>query len=156
MVVSPLAALIKEAQQLFYDTHGIELSYGDIARRSRGRLTRTRVQQIANAPIKELPGPERIRGLALGLGVPETVVTQRAMASAGYLVPEDWHAHGELRQVNYAAGASLELTAGPPPRHPDAPSEADREMAAVEEDMAARLRRQATAGRRRSGPEEPE
>src|SRR5256885_10488679 len=91
---------IKEAQQLFEETHGTPLTYAAISRRSQGRLTRNWVRQIATRPIKALPGPTVIKGLALGLGVPETVVLQRALASAGYVVPSDWHS-SPLYQHSY-------------------------------------------------------
>lgn len=91
--VTPLAALIEEVRNLFADTHGVQLSYGDIARRSKDRLTRQRVQQLANDPIKAMPSPEVILGLALGLAVPESVVLERALASSGYYKPR-----GERRE----------------------------------------------------------
>ena len=87
--VSPLAELIGECQRMFLDTHGVELTYADIGRRSGERpLTRNRVQQMASQPIKRMPEPETLVGLAKGLGVPLSVVTERAMRSAGYVVPD--------------------------------------------------------------------
>lgn len=85
--MTPLGELIGEAQRLFLDTHGVPLTNGDIARRSGGRLNRQRVQQLAKDPIKAMPSPEVIYGLALGLTVPESVVLERALASAGYTGP---------------------------------------------------------------------
>lgn len=85
--MTPLGSLIAEVQEAFLDLHGVELTYGDIARRSRGRLNRQRVQQLAKDPINRMPSPEKIAGLAAGLGVPESVVTERALTSAGYAVP---------------------------------------------------------------------
>lgn len=87
MDMTPLGELIGEAQRLFADTHGVPLTYGDIARRSGGRLNRQRVQQLAKDPIKAMPSPEVIYGLALGLTVPESVVLERALASSGYTGP---------------------------------------------------------------------
>lgn len=89
--ISPLARLIQESQSAFYAEHGVRLTYGGIARRTGSRLTRTRVHQMATAPIKAMPTPGTVRLLAAGLGVPEMLVTQRALASSGYLVPTDWH-----------------------------------------------------------------
>lgn len=91
--MTPLGALIDEARNLFADTHGVPLSYGDIARRSKGRLTRQRVQQLAKDPVKAMPSPEVILGLALGLAVPESVVLERALTSSGYYKPR-----GERRE----------------------------------------------------------
>lgn len=90
MDMSPLGALIWRTKQRFQDEHGVPLTNGDIARRSRGALTRTRVQQLEKDPIKRLPAPELIEGLALGLGVHPTVVTEAALASAGYSVPASY------------------------------------------------------------------
>ena len=87
MDMTPLGELIAEVQRAFVDAHGVPLTYGDIARRSGGRLTRGRVQQLAKDPIKAMPSPEVIYGLALGLTVPESVVLERALASAGYTGP---------------------------------------------------------------------
>lgn len=124
---------------MFADAHGVELSYGDIARRSQGRLTRSRVQQMASTPIRAMPSPDSVKGLALGLGVPESVVTQRAMASAGYEVPADWHSSLELRQVDYVKAATS-------PDHPDSPRGSAADAASVEEEMTAALRK--AAGRK--------
>lgn len=88
--MTPLGELIEECKRAFLDLHGVELSNGDIARRSGKRLTRTRVQQLASDPIKALPSPHTITGLALGLGVSHGLVLQRAMESAGYDVPADF------------------------------------------------------------------
>lgn len=89
MPMTPLAALIEECKQLFLDTHGVTLTNGDIARRSGGRLTRQRVQQLAAGEGREMPGPDTIHGLSLGLQVPKSVVLERALAMAGYLEPAD-------------------------------------------------------------------
>lgn len=88
--MTPLGALIEEVQGSFLDAHRVELTYGDIARRSGGRLNRQRVQQLAKDPIGQMPGPDKILGLALGLGVPEAVVLERALTSSGYNVPREW------------------------------------------------------------------
>jgi hypothetical protein len=90
MDMTPLGALITRTKQRFQDEHGIPLTNGDIARRSRGALTRTRVQQLEKDPIKRLPAPDLLEGLALGLGVHPTVVTEAALASAGYAVPASY------------------------------------------------------------------
>lgn len=82
--MTPLAALIREVQRAFTDRHGVELSNGDIAKRSGGRLTRQRVQQLSTRPIPTMPSPATLRALALGLQVPYSVVLQRALASCGY------------------------------------------------------------------------
>lgn len=87
MAMTPLGTLIEEAKALFQDAHGVPLTNGDIARRSNGRLTRGRVQQLATGRVKAMPSPDVIRGLSMGLGVPESVVTERALQSAGYVVP---------------------------------------------------------------------
>lgn len=105
MSVSPLADLIRESQELFEQTHGVRLSYAAIATRSGGRIVRNWVRQIATRPIKALPGPEVIKGLSLGLGIPESVVLERALASAGYTTPVDWHSSPHVAQVDYAATA---------------------------------------------------
>ena len=81
--MTPLAALIAECKQLFLDAHGVELTNGDIARRSGGRLTRQRVQQYATGD-RSMPTPETVKGFSLGLQVPSSVVLQRALETAGY------------------------------------------------------------------------
>lgn len=88
MAVHPLAALIENTQKRFLDEHGVTLSYGSISRRSGGRVTRTRVHQLATMPMRRIPEPETITGLSLGLGVTEDVVLQRCLESAGYRVSE--------------------------------------------------------------------
>jgi hypothetical protein len=85
MPMTPLGALIVECQGRFQDKHGVELTLGDIIRRSRGALGKSRVQQLRHGEIKAMPTPATIRGLALGLDVPESVVLERALQSAGYL-----------------------------------------------------------------------
>ena len=87
--VSALATLIADVQTRFLDTHGVPLSYGDIARRSGGRLTRGRVQQLATEKVKSMPAPATLTGLALGLQVMESDVLLRAMEDAGYPVSPD-------------------------------------------------------------------
>ncbi len=99
--VTPLGALILECRHAFRDRHGVELSYADIARRSGGRITRGRVQQLARERIRELPTPEKIQALAVGLGVPVSVVLERALESAGY----------RPHVQDYASLAELEATA---------------------------------------------
>jgi transcriptional regulator with XRE-family HTH domain len=64
--------------------HGVELTYGDIARRGGKVITRGRVQQLAKDPVKQMPGATTLAALALGLGVPEHLVVEKALASAGY------------------------------------------------------------------------
>lgn len=92
MVMTPLGVLIEQSQKRFLDEHGVELSYADIARRGGKVITRGRVQQLAKDPIKRLPDPQTIDALAIGLGVPSHLVTQCALASAGYPAPELWEA----------------------------------------------------------------
>jgi hypothetical protein len=87
MSVSPLADLIEECQAVFRNREGVELSYADIANRGGPPLNRSRVQQLARAGFKELPSPDRLRALAKGLGVPDSVVVERALLTAGYSVP---------------------------------------------------------------------
>jgi hypothetical protein len=96
MAVSPLAALIEECQMLFLRQHDVELSYGDIARRSK-HYTRQRIQQLAKNPVKRLPDPEGVAALSLGLGVPESVVRDRWLASVGHS-PGDYALAGPERR----------------------------------------------------------
>ncbi len=84
MAMTPLGELIEEAQRRFVDMHGVELSYGDIARRGGKAVTRGRVQQLAKDPIRSMPGPTTLAALALGLGVAEHLVVEKALVSAGY------------------------------------------------------------------------
>ena len=84
MAMTPLGELIDEAQRRFADTHGVELTYGDIARRGGNVIGRGRVQQLAKDPIRNMPAPATLAALALGLGVPEHLVVERALAAAGY------------------------------------------------------------------------
>lgn len=98
MDVTPLGAMIQRCKDRFLDEHGVELTNGDIARRSRGALTRTRVQQLARDPIKRLPAADTIDGLARGLGIHPVLVTEAALASAGYEVPASY-AEPRLRSV---------------------------------------------------------
>jgi transcriptional regulator with XRE-family HTH domain len=91
MAVTPLGALIEECKALFLKTHGVELTNGDIARRGgKDVLTRQRVQQLEKDPIKRMPSVEILEALSRGLGVPESIVTQRAAVSAGYRLSEDY------------------------------------------------------------------
>ena len=113
--VTPLAALIDEVRNLFADTHGVPLSYGDIARRSKGRLSRQRVQQLAKDPVKAMPSPEVILGLALGLAVPESVVLERALVSSGYYKPR-----GERREETHHDRPAKTEAGDTPPAAPTA------------------------------------
>jgi hypothetical protein len=124
MNMTPLGALISRTKQRFQDEHGVPLTNGDIARRSRGALTRTRVQQLEKDPIKRLPAPELIEGLALGLGVHPTVVTEAALASAGYPVPADYALAGPERKGRPIQVGMDEAEPDPnvDPPHPDEPS----------------------------------
>lgn len=86
--MTAIGALVAEVRRAHEDETGVELSYGDIARRSRGSgegkgLSRGRVQQIATAPIKRMPDRETIDQLARGLRVPASVVVERYMESVG-------------------------------------------------------------------------
>jgi hypothetical protein len=81
--VSPLADLIDEAREDFEQMNGVRLSYAAIATRSGGRLVRNWVRQLATRPIKALPGPKVIKGLSIGLDLPEGAVLEAALASAG-------------------------------------------------------------------------
>lgn len=107
MAMTPLGALIEEVQHLFLRDHGVELTYGDVARRSDGRVLRNRVQQLAKDPIKALPSPTTIEGLRRGLGVPYSVVLQRALASAGYDVPDGWRGEGSAAEAGAKQLAEL-------------------------------------------------
>jgi hypothetical protein len=100
--VNPLVALVKECQEEFRDRNGVELTYGDIARRS-GALSRQRVQQIASGQVRTMLPAETIRALSKGLQVSEAEVTRRALAAAGYTVPDAWH--GATRAADYAPAA---------------------------------------------------
>jgi hypothetical protein len=100
--MNPLVALVKECQEEFLDRNGIELTYGDIARRS-GALSRQRVQQIASGQVRAMLPAETIRALSKGLLVSEAEVTRRALAAAGYTVPEAWH--GATRTDDYGLAA---------------------------------------------------
>lgn len=135
MPMTPLAALIAECKALFLDTQGVELTNGDIARRSKGRLTRQRVQQLATKPMKGMPDPETIRGLSLGLQVPDSVVLERALRSTGYLNP---------RNEAERSAPAIEATVAAVADIRDAPMASDPERDAVIEDAKQRLR----AGRR--------
>lgn len=59
-------------------------SNGDIARQSKDRITRTRVQQLAKDPIKAMPTLRVVEGLALGLRVPGWVIVGAVLESMGY------------------------------------------------------------------------
>lgn len=59
-------------------------SNGDISRQSGDRVGRGRVQQILTQPVRAMPGPDVIEGLAIGLRVPDWVVLEAALESAGY------------------------------------------------------------------------
>lgn len=87
MAVSPLADLIEETQQRFLDTYGVQLRPADIVRRSGGGLKTQRLSQIMSTPLRAMPSPGTLAALATGLGVPEALVVERALASAGY---GDW------------------------------------------------------------------
>jgi transcriptional regulator with XRE-family HTH domain len=126
MPMTPLGALIEECKRRFQVQHHVELTNGDIARRS-GVLSRGRVQQLAQNPIKQLPEPETLRGLALGLGVPDSVVLERALQSTGYL-PAPLHSQGTpdaasiedpqvAREVSEAQRAVEAQPATPPVRN---------------------------------------
>lgn len=97
--VSPLADLIAEAQRTFLDRHGVPLSHSDIARRTGGVIQRNQVSKWSKYPIKDMPAPETLRALALGLGVTEALVTRRALMSAGYVVPTGDAEPGSSRNV---------------------------------------------------------
>lgn len=121
--VTPLGALITRAKQRFLDEHGVPLTNGDIARRSRGALTRTRVQQLERDPIERLPSPEKIEGLALGLGVHPTIVTEAALASAGYPVPSSYDLAARTgRPDRDVARAAQNAAAEDPQVAPDEPA----------------------------------
>lgn len=78
MAMHALAQLIEDIKK------ANEWSNGAIARQSGGRVGRGRVQQILNQPVRALPSPEVIEGLAIGLRVPDWVVLEAALESAGY------------------------------------------------------------------------
>ncbi|MFI5840530.1 hypothetical protein ACIA8K_12560 [Catenuloplanes sp. NPDC051500] len=76
--LNPLARLISDHQQRTGE------SYAKIGRR--GNLSRSVVHALANNPIKAVPKPETLAGLALGLGLPVERVTIAAQRAAGYNV----------------------------------------------------------------------
>lgn len=80
--VSPLARLIEEVRAAFFDEHGVSLSYADIARR--GGAGDKNVHRLATREIKDMPSAETLKALAKGLGVPYSVVLEKALLSAGY------------------------------------------------------------------------
>lgn len=63
--------------------------------------------------LLELPSPDKLRGLALGLGVPYSIVLRRALESCGYLVTQD--AYGlplaPVDPVTRADAAAVDATA---------------------------------------------
>lgn len=134
MDMTPLGELIEQAQSLFADTHGVPLTYGDIARRSGGRLNRQRVQQLAKDPIKAMPSPEVIYGLALGLTVPESVVLERALASSGYTGPS--------RQRRDEARHAAAMKQGHVPTETENRAALDAEGVRALKDIPSHLRRQ--------------
>lgn len=80
-----IAGLIQAAIDKFATEHGVAMNYSDIARRSAGRLTRQRIQQLASGkPLKAMPIPETISGLASGLGLPYRTVLLAALRDSGY------------------------------------------------------------------------
>lgn len=85
--MTPLGELIEECRRRFLDTHGVELSYADIAHRGGDVISRGRVQQLAKDPLPAMPKPATLQALALGLGVRDEIVVERALASSGY---GDW------------------------------------------------------------------
>lgn len=86
MGMTPLGDLIQEVRMKFLDKHGVDLSYTAISRRGGEVITRSRVQQLAKDPIREMPSAATLKALALGLGLEdnEALVVERALASAGY------------------------------------------------------------------------
>ncbi len=134
--MTPLGALVVEVQQHFARQHQVELSFGDIARRSGGLVLRTRVHQLVHDPVKRLPSPQTLDGLSRGLGIPYSVVLQRALASAGYQVPLDWH--------------GIEAPSATPMRQRPARTAEERQFDA---DLAAEAEREAT-GRSQNGVHE--
>lgn len=136
MSMTPLGALIQECKNAFLDEHRVELTNGDIARRSGGRLIRQRVQQLASDEIKELPSPRTIAGLALGLGVSPGLVLQRALESCGYEVPQS-------------------LTMAPRKTVQADPVEPEPTEAEIDAEMESILAREAAAIRRRNGAPRP-
>jgi transcriptional regulator with XRE-family HTH domain len=86
VAVSALAALIEKAQDDFLAQTGVELTQGDIARRS--GLSRQRISQMMTERPKTLPPHETLEMLAKGLRVSYDLVLQRALEATGYDVPD--------------------------------------------------------------------
>jgi len=84
--VSPVAELIQEAQDKFLTETAVPLTQGDIARRS--GLSRQRISQFMNDPVKTMPANETLEALAKGLRVSYDLVLQRFLEAAGYDVPD--------------------------------------------------------------------
>lgn len=82
MAVSPLAALIEQAQDDFLRETGVELTQGSIAKRS--GLSRQRISQLVTERPKTLLPPETIEALAKGLRLGYDLVLVRALESSGY------------------------------------------------------------------------
>lgn len=75
---------VHELARLIQERRG-DLSYGDIARQSGGALTRAGAQRLGagDEPLREVPKPETIVGLARALGVSVDLVAVAALRSAG-------------------------------------------------------------------------
>lgn len=65
--VSPVAALIEDAQATFLRRHGVELKQADIARKS--GLSSQRVSQLLTEPIRQVPPRKTIEAVASAIGV---------------------------------------------------------------------------------------
>jgi len=85
--MSPLGQLIEDVRADFEQREGVPLSYAAIARRGGEVMGRKRVFTMVSKPIKDLPAPETLRALAKGLGVPYSIVLEKALLSAGYELP---------------------------------------------------------------------
>jgi transcriptional regulator with XRE-family HTH domain len=59
-------------------------SYADIA--SKTGLSKGAIHRLATAELDHVPRPDTIRALARGMGVPESVIRDAALASVGLIV----------------------------------------------------------------------
>lgn len=85
-------------------------SYDDLARR--GGLTRATVHRLATAPVRSLPDPETIIGLAAALDVSVDRVAVAALRSAGVPVQDRFSAGDVLEgldRLTPAQRAAVEL-----------------------------------------------
>jgi hypothetical protein len=87
--MTPLGQLIEDVRNDFFDRHGVVLSYEAIAKKGGLVIGGKRVHQYATEDrMPMLPRARVVAALAKGLEVPYRVVLERALQSAGYVLPE--------------------------------------------------------------------